>query len=211
MGLAGVGIAGALQAVLAQTVQVGLRPRHDQRRFAPRRITDHTDLAIVQVGPQQRIVTGRRDRGADLQRPAIQVAEGTQPAVIARVVTRVHDRHHHEPLARQSGGQVMQGQRAAGIAVGEHQQRELPQRYRGFFGDIDRVAVDTAAAGGANGRVKRQRLHGLVIDGVGQGHVVQAGDPRRGFGLGQQAAEQDQRQQAARDVHRPAVPCRAKG
>ncbi|MNH23547.1 hypothetical protein D3C79_834490 [compost metagenome] len=117
--------------------------------------------------------------------------------MVAGVVAGVHHRHHDKALARQRRRQVVQGQRAAGIAVGQHQQRELAQRYRRLFTHVDRVAVYPAAAGIADGRVERQRLHGPGVDRVGQGHVVQAGNPGRSLGVGQQAAEQGQHQHAA--------------
>ena len=130
--------------------------------------------------------------------------------MVAGVVAGVHHRHHDKTLARQRRRQVVQGQRAAGIAVGQHQQWELAQCYRRLFTHVDRVAVYPAAAGLANGRVERQRLHGPGIDRVGQSHVVQADNPGCGLGMGQKATEQGQRQHAARKSHRPAVPCRAK-
>ncbi|MNN33158.1 hypothetical protein D3C81_1469010 [compost metagenome] len=121
MGLAGVGVVRALQAVLAQAVQVRARTGKDQRGFATSRITDHAHLAFVQIRPDQCIIADGGDCGADLQRPTIQVAQGAQTTVVAGVVPRVHYRHHHEASPRQRGCQVVQRQWAAGIAVGQDQ------------------------------------------------------------------------------------------
>lgn len=211
VGLAGVCVMRTLQAVLTQTLQVGACARQDQRGFSAGRVADHTHLAVIQIRPDHCIITRCGDRRADLQRPSIKIAQGAKATVVAHVVPRVHHRHHHEPLPRQRRGQVMQGQWAARIAVRQYQQRESPHGDGRLFGHVDGIPVYTADTGFANGRVERQGLHRAAIDRVGQGHKVQAGNPRRGLGAGQQAAEQDQRQHAACKGHRPAVPCRTKG
>ncbi len=185
MGLAGVGVTWALLAVAAQAFKVGPRARKDQRGLATGGIANHPDLAIIQVRREQSVVSRRCDRGADLQRPAIEVAEGAQAAMVAVVVAGMDHRHHHEALSGQAVGQVMQGHRAAGVSMGDHQQRELAHGYRCLFGDTGLVALDAYRARLAAGGVERQGLHGLCVHWVDQGQPVQSGHPRRCIGAGQ--------------------------
>lgn len=126
VGFTGIGVSRPFLAIALQTLQIRLRTGQDQRGLAAGRIADHADLTVVQIGAQQRICPGGSDRRADLQRAPVPVAQGTQPARIKGIVTRVDQGDDHKALAGKACGEVMQRQWAPSIAVGNDQQPDPP-------------------------------------------------------------------------------------
>ncbi|MNP75262.1 hypothetical protein D3C76_1722940 [compost metagenome] len=92
---------GTFLAVIAQTLQIGLRPGQDQGRLPARRITNHANLPGINIGRQASITECGGNGFGNVQGPPIQIAERTQAAAVLVVVTRMQDGDHDKALARQ--------------------------------------------------------------------------------------------------------------
>ncbi|MNP02971.1 hypothetical protein D3C76_948380 [compost metagenome] len=196
LGLAGIGVQRPLPTVTLQTFQVRLRAGQDQCGLATGRVADHTHLRAIDVRRQKGIAQAGSDRRADLQGTSVEVAQGPQAAMVAGIVARMGHGDDDEAATCQGGRQVMQGQGRTGVAVGKHQQRIAAHDHRCAFPGLDPIAVDTAAAFGAAGRIERQCLHRLRIQRVGKAQPVHADTPVRSrLGVHRQWAAQQHKQE----------------
>ncbi|RMP65111.1 hypothetical protein ALQ18_05151 [Pseudomonas marginalis pv. marginalis] len=185
-GGAGIVVFRALLAIAAQAVEVRLGARQDQRGFAASGITDNPHLVDVDERRQHRVAQGGGDRFGNLNWPAIQVAHGAEAAVILVVIAGVQHRNYHKPLAGQRGGQVVQGQRRASVAMRQQQHRESADGDLGVFGGGHVVRAYLRGLLSVGRGVKRDGFHRLRIQRVEKSHAMKAHTPmwvRRRGGL----------------------------
>ena len=193
-GVAGVTVIRTLLAVTAQAVQVRSRTGQNQCRLASGRVTDDAHLISIDERRQHAVAQGRSDGFGNLDRPPVQIAQGAETAVILGVVAGVNHRHHHKTLARQRGGEVMQGQRGSGVAVGQHQHGESADGDFRVFTRLDGVTLESAGMFLFARWVEGDGTHRLQVQRVEKLHLVVADAPvrmrRRGGVHCIQAAEQ---------------------
>ncbi len=193
-GLARIGIIGPLGAILAQAVEVRARTRQNEGCFAACGITNHADFLRVDIRRKHWVLQGFTDCLGDLHRPPVQIAQRAQTAVVQVVVARVQNGDYHKAFAHHGGDQIVQRQRCAGIAMGQHQQRETANGKVDVFTGFDLKPFEPAGVRDGRGRVKGKGVHGLLIDRVGEREAMIAHTPvhpggRHSLGLHRKNAE----------------------
>ncbi|MNR48801.1 hypothetical protein D3C85_1680870 [compost metagenome] len=88
-------------------------------------------------------------------------------------------RHHDEPLARQRGGEIVQGQRGSGVAMGQHQHRETTDGDAGIFAGFDGIALEYAGVFLVAGRIEGDGTHRLQVQRIEEAHLMEADAPVR--------------------------------
>ncbi|MNR13808.1 hypothetical protein D3C85_1302370 [compost metagenome] len=101
LGVTGIAVIRALLAVTAQAIQVRGRAGQDQCGLATGRIANDPHLIGIDERRQHTIAQGRGNGFGNLDRPAVQVTQSTESAVVFGVVTGVNHRHHDKAFARQ--------------------------------------------------------------------------------------------------------------
>ncbi|MNP65346.1 hypothetical protein D3C76_1609290 [compost metagenome] len=95
------------------------------------------------------------------------------------VVARMNHRHHHKTLAGQGRGQVVQGQRRAGVAMGQQQHRKPADSDFGVFAGFDVVPLKQAGMFLGARRIEGNGTHRLQVERVEKAQFVITDAPVR--------------------------------
>ncbi|MCY1404501.1 hypothetical protein D9M71_197100 [compost metagenome] len=179
LGIAGVAVVRTFLAITAQAIQVRRGAGQNQCGLATGRITNDANLIGVDEGGQHAVAQGGRYGFGNLDRPAVQVTQSTEAAVVPGVVTGVDHRHHDETFACQRGGEVVQGQGGSGVAVGQHQHREPANSDLGVLPGFDGITLEFAGVLPITGRIEGDGAHRLKVQWVEKRHLMKADAPVR--------------------------------